>query len=188
MRFWVTLSIIIGTAAAPAILLPPACVAAEDAVHAEAERGAHDTSVPSMTMTKKDTDLAIWSAITFIVFLAVLRKFAWGPLIAGLDKREQSVLDHLANAEAARIKAEKMLADHAAKLDKVQDKVREILAEAKRDAEHTKADIMSTAQKEGEATRQRAVHDIERARDQALDELLGHMGRAVSAATEQVLG
>ncbi|MBI3864287.1 MAG: hypothetical protein HY290_20580 [Planctomycetia bacterium] len=32
------------------------------------------------------------------------------------------------------------------------------------------------------------MHDIERARDQALDELLGHMGRAVSAATEQVLG
>jgi len=122
------------------------------------------------------------------VFLFVLRKFAWGPLIEGLDKREASVLDNIAGAEAARLKAEKMLAEHAAKLDKVQDEVREILAEARRDAEYTKNDIVATAQKEAEATRQRAVQDIERARDQALDSLFDHMARCVNEATEQVIG
>jgi F-type H+-transporting ATPase subunit b len=32
------------------------------------------------------------------------------------------------------------------------------------------------------------VQDIERARDQAMDELFAHMGRVVSEATEQVIG
>jgi len=135
-----------------------------------------------------DVDLALWSLVTFVVFLFVLKKFAWVPLIEGLDKREASVLDNIAAAEAARVKAEKMLAEHAAKLDKVQDEVREIIAEARRDAEHTKNDIMAAAQKEAEATRARAVQDIERARDQALDELFAKMGRAVALATEQVIG
>ena len=135
-----------------------------------------------------ETDLALWSLITFVVFLLVLKKFAWGPLIEGLDRREGAVIDNIAAAEAARIKAEKMLAEHAARLDKVQDEVREMIAEARRDAEHTKNEIVATAQKEAEATRARAVQDIERARDQALDDLFDHMGRCVREATETVIG
>jgi F-type H+-transporting ATPase subunit b len=164
------------------------CHAAEEE-HAKAAGDENADAAPGpMTAEKQDVDLALWSLITFVVFLFVLKKFAWGPLINGLDKREANVLDNIAAAEAARVKAEKMLAEHAARLDKVQDEVREILAEARRDAEHTKNDIMAAAQKEAEATRQRAVQDIERARDQALDELFAKMGRAVSLATEQVIG
>jgi F-type H+-transporting ATPase subunit b len=134
------------------------------------------------------TDLAIYTLVVFLLLAGLLKKFAWGPVVEGLERREGSIRDNIAAAEGARIKAEKMLAEHAAKLDKVQDEVREILAEAKRDAEHTKTDIIATAQKEAEATRQRAVNDIERARDHALDELFGHMSRVVVDATEQVLG
>ena len=134
------------------------------------------------------TDLAIYTLLVFLILAAGLKKFAWGPVTEGLEKREGTIRDNLAAAEAARIKAEKMLADHAAKLEKVQDEVREILAEAKRDAEHTKNEIISAAQSESEATRQRGIHDIERARDQALDELFGQVGQVVYQATEQVLG
>jgi F-type H+-transporting ATPase subunit b len=141
-----------------------------------------------MTATEQDVDLAVWTLITFVVFLIVLKKFAWVPLIAGLDKRETNVLDNIAAAEAARIKAEKMLAEHAARLERVQDEVREIVAEARRDAEHTKTEIIAAAQKEAEAARQRAVHEIERARDQALDDLFDHMARSVAEATEHVIG
>lgn len=159
--------------------------------HAEAGHDAaagHAAPSGPMTATEQDVDLAIWSLITFVVFLVVMKKFAWGPLIAGLDKREAGVLDNIAGAEAARLKAEKMLAEHAAKLEKVQDEVREILAEARRDAEHTKNDIIATSQKEAEANRLRAVQEIERARDQAVNDLFGHMARAVNEATEQVIG
>jgi F-type H+-transporting ATPase subunit b len=181
----------IAVSMASAALIPISMQAAE---HGEAEitdplAGEASAKAPGpMTATKNDVDLAVWSLITFVVFLFVLKKFAWGPLIEGLDKRESSVLDNIAGAEAARIKAEKMLAEHAAKLEKVQDEVREIIAEARRDAEHTKNEILAVAQKEAEATRVRAVQDIERARDQALDDLFYHMGRCVSQAAETVIG
>ena len=163
------------------------------AAEKHAESGIHDPLSGEETNKAPgpitlDVDLAVWSLITFVVFLFVLKKFAWAPLIEGLDKREANVLDNIAAAEAARLKAEKMLAEHAAKLDKVQDEVREIIAEARRDAEHTKNEIVATAQKEAEATRQRAVQDIERARDQALDDLFASMARSVAQATEQVIG
>ncbi|HTI50899.1 MAG TPA: F0F1 ATP synthase subunit B, partial [Planctomycetaceae bacterium] len=134
------------------------------------------------------SDLAIYTLIVLLLLLGLLSKFAWGPVTEGLERRESSIRQNIADAESARVKAEKMLAAHAEKLDKVQDEIRELLAEARRDAEHTKTEIIAAAQKESEATRQRAVQDIERARDQALDDLFAHMGKCVAEATEQVVG
>ena len=133
-------------------------------------------------------DLAIWSLVTFVVYLVVLKKAAWGPLIQGLDQREAKMKQQIADAEAARVKAEQMLADHAKKLDNVQNEVKEILAEARRDAEHTKQDIVAAANKEAEATRKRAVEDIEHARDVAMKELFDFVSSNVIGATEHVLG
>lgn len=133
-------------------------------------------------------DLAIWSLVTFVVYILVLKKAAWGPLIQGLDAREGKMKQQLADAEAAQKKAEVMLADHAKKLAQVQDEVKAILAEARRDAEHTKQDIVASANKEAEATRKRAVEDIEHARDVAIKELFDFVSSNVIGATENVLG
>ena len=158
-------------------------VRADETAHGDSAE-AHDTGVP--LHLKKD--LALWSLITFVIFIVVLRKFAWGPLIQGLDQREAGMKQALADAESARVKAEQMLSEHAKKLDKVQDEVKEILAEARRDAEHTKQDIVATDNREAEATRKRAVEDIEHARDLAMKELFDFVSANVIGATENVLG
>src|SRR5262245_65396680 len=87
-----------------------------DAHHEKA--GGHEQSPGPMTNTKHDVDLAAWTLVTFIVFVIVLGKFAWRPLVEGLDKRETGILDNISAADAARVKAEKLLAEHAAKLDR----------------------------------------------------------------------
>lgn len=150
----------------------------------EPHDGGHAKGVPLAWKT----DLALWSLVVFIAFILVLSKFAWGPLSEGLDKREASIRQDIADAESARVKAEQMLAEHAKKLDGVQDEVREILAEARRDADHAKQEIISTAQSEAEATRKRAVGEIERAKDQAIEELFDAMATRIVDATEHVLG
>ena len=167
---------------------PVHLIAAEEAhgaaeAHGHAEE-AHDASLP---MNWK-TDLALFSLVTFVVYVAVLRVGAWGPLQAGLNERERGVKQNIADAEANRTKSEAMLKEHELKLAKVQDEVREILAEARRDAEHTKQDIVSTAQREADATKLRAIAEIERSRDQALTELFDFVSNNVVNATEQVIG
>jgi F-type H+-transporting ATPase subunit b len=133
-------------------------------------------------------DLAMWSGITFVLFLLLLGRYAWKPLIAALDKREARIHDDIAGAEAARVKAEKMLEEHAQTLAKVQDEVRALLAEGRRDAEHAKQEIIGMAQKEAESAKQRALHEIGRARDAALKDLFDVMASQVAQATEHVLG
>lgn len=147
----------------------------------------HDEHAKNDTMGFK-SDLALWSLITFVVFLLVLRGAAWKPLIDGLDARESNIRSQLAQAEAARLQAENMLRDHAKRLEKVEDEVKAIIEEARRDAERTKQDIVETAQKEARLMQDRAIHAIERSRDQALKELFDTMAGQVALATEHVLG
>ena len=149
-----------------------------------AEGHGHDTGLPM----KWSKDLALFSLVTFAVYLLVLKVGAWGPLQAGLNERERGIKQNIADAEAARLKSEALLKEHEVKLAKVQEEVREILAEARRDAEHTKQDIVTLAQKEADATKQRAIADIERSRDQALTELFDFVSTNVVNATEQVIG
>ncbi len=132
-------------------------------------------------------DLAIWSFVTFLVFLFVLKQMAWGPLGKALADREAKISGDLAAAESNRVKAEALLRDYETKVAKAQDEVKAILAEARRDAEHTKQEIVATAQREAEALRVRAVGDIERAKDGALSELFDFVANNVTQATEQVL-
>jgi len=133
-------------------------------------------------------DLAAYTFVVFLLLLVVLTKYAWGPVTEALDEREESIRKNIEDAETARIRSEEILAEHAGKLNAVQDEVREIIAEARRDAEHTKAEIVASAQKEAEATANRATEEIERARDNALAELFSTMSVQVTEATEHVLG
>ncbi len=156
----------------------------ENAGHATAEAGHESGGVP---MDFK-ADLALWSLVTFLVFLFVLKKLAWGPMIEGLQRREAHILNERQAAEEARQKAEQLLAEHERRLAKVQDEVREMLAQAKREAESAKQEIIQQAQQEAEQTRQRAIADIERARDEALEQLFATLSGQVVRATERVLG
>ncbi len=142
---------------------------------------------PTVLPSTWRTDMSLYSLAVFLTLLVLLGKFVWGPIMKGLDDREASIKNDIAAAEKARLDSEKMLADYQKKLDAVQDEVREIIAEARRDAEHTKNDIIATAQREAQATQKRAVDEIEQAKDHALSELFSSMSNQVVSATELLL-
>ena len=175
--------------------MAPAVARAED----KAEKGdaqsadhgddhGHDTGPPLDPTKGRLPDLMIFSIIAFGLFLFALKKLAWAPLIAGLDKREADRRQAAAETQHALTKAQDLLKEHEAKIASTQDEVREIIAEAKRDAERTSADIVAAAQSEAETTRNRAVEEIGRAKDVAVKELFDQMAGQVTGATEHVLG
>ncbi len=118
-----------------------------------------------------DLDLAIWTGVVFLVLFFVLSKFAWPQISAALVEREERIEGNIASAEAQREEAKLLLAQHEAKLATAADEVRALLEEARRDAEHTKSQILAEAKKAGDAERDRAVRDIQRAADNELKSL-----------------
>jgi F-type H+-transporting ATPase subunit b len=145
---------------------------------------AHGDGVPGLV---PEPDLVVWSLIVFGLFVFILGKFAWGPLRTALDQRETGIRKDLADAESNRLKSEALLREYEAKLAKAQEEVKEVLAEARRDAEYARQTLLADAQKEAEATRQRALADIDRARNVAMAELFDFVSKNVVDATEKVL-
>ncbi len=118
-----------------------------------------------------DPDLGWWTLGVFGGLLLVLRAFAWGPIVKALDAREKTVADHLAAAAEKHEEAKGLLASHEARLATAKDEVREMLEEARRDAEVTKTQIVSDADSAAAAHRDRAVREIKQARDGAVRDL-----------------
>ena len=126
-------------------------------------------------------DLALWTAVVFVCLAAVLGKFAWGPIAAALDKREQKIADDIAGADDANQKAKELLADYQRKLDEAGDQVRGILDQGRRDAEQVGRELLEKAKKDAKIEQQRAMGRIEAATDDALK---GLADRSAAMAVE----
>jgi F-type H+-transporting ATPase subunit b len=118
-----------------------------------------------------DPDLAFFSGVVFLLLVAILGKYAWPAIAAALDERERKIADNIAAAEAKHEEAKRSLAEYEAKLAFAAGEVRELLEEARRDAESTKNRIMTEARKASEEEKTRALREIERAKDGAIQEL-----------------
>jgi F-type H+-transporting ATPase subunit b len=154
------------------------------AADAHAVDAHHDTSVPMSLQT----DLALWTLVTFLCFLFIMKKFAWGPMIEGLDKRESGILKAISEAEESRRKSHAMLAEYDQRLKAAEQTVQAMVGEARRDAERTSQDLLANAQREVEAIKERAKDDIRQAKNTALAEVFTQMNSQVVLATEHVLG
>ncbi len=116
-------------------------------------------------------DLAVWTAVVFIVVLAILGKYAWGPISDGLQKREHEIASQIAQAQQKNDEARQLLVEYEKKLTAAQDEVRSLIEQGRRDAEKVGQQLVDKAREEAGIERQRAVQQIESATLAALKEL-----------------
>jgi F-type H+-transporting ATPase subunit b len=138
----------------------------EKAAHSDPSHGNSDSDPLSV-----DPDLALWTLIIFLILLAVLGKFAWGPIIQSLEAREHGIAEHIAQAQRNHEEARRVLAEYEQKLAAAAAEVRALMEEARRDAEQAKQGILADAKTGADAERVRALRDIESAADQAMESL-----------------
>jgi F-type H+-transporting ATPase subunit b len=118
-----------------------------------------------------DIPLGIWSIVVFVILLLVLKKYAWGPILEGLQKREHTIESAVRDAQQARDEAQRLRDQLQREVDKAQEKVRDILDEGRRHAQQVTDEMIAKARAEIQAERERLRREIEMARDQALQEL-----------------
>lgn len=116
-------------------------------------------------------DMAIYSFVVFLVLMTVLYKFAWGPIAAALDQREQTIARQIEEARLASERAAMQLKEYEAKLAAATEEARGIVAAARKDAEAAKDKIAAEAREVAQRERDRAIADIAVAKNQALDQI-----------------
>ena len=74
---------------------------------------------------------AILTLAIFIVLLAVLGKWAWGPILSGLQKREEHIRRSIEEAEQARADGEKALQEYKEQLAQAQSEAQVIIEQGR---------------------------------------------------------
>ncbi|AXR61801.1 F0F1 ATP synthase subunit B [Leptospira mayottensis] len=115
--------------------------------------------------------LVVWTLITFLVVVLVLKKFAWDVILKALDERAQAVQNDIEKASELRSEAEALLKDYEARLDSARDEANAIVAEAKSDALKLKNKLLEETNQEVKAQKDQAVKEIELAKGKALEQL-----------------
>lgn len=115
--------------------------------------------------------LAIWTVITFIVLLLVLKRFAWKPLLQALEKREENIRKSIEDAEKAKTEAEEQLEKYNKIIDKAKSESNKILQEGKERAEVLKNEVIADAKKEANQLIENAKKEIELQKDKAVEDL-----------------
>lgn len=133
-------------------------------------------------------DLSFWSIIAFAGFcFAIVKLGLWDSLITNMAAREKVENDLISVAEAHLASAQASLNQYRGQLEAMDETVAETLAEAKRDATHTEKEIIELANREAAQMLERAKHEIDRTRDQTLNDLFDHLSKRVTESAEAKL-
>ena len=113
----------------------------------------------------------IWTLITFVVLLLVLKKFAFGPIQNMIDNRRNAIAESIEAAENTRREAERLLAEYRESIANAKREAEEIIERSHKVGESTKNDIVSEARKQAQKEVDDARKQIQRETRKAIQEL-----------------
>jgi F-type H+-transporting ATPase subunit b len=134
-----------------------------------------------------DIGNALWTLIIFVLVVVVLGKFAWGPILRALQKREDFIRSSLEAAKEDREQAEARLKEYEEKLHAARVEGTSIVQEARRDAEEVKRRIEQDAKAEADAMVERARREIGIATDTAVKELYALTARLSTDVAARII-
>ncbi len=139
-------------------------------------------------MLNIEPGLLIWTIITFILLLFVLRKVAWNPLLSALEQRESSIRESLEESQRARQEAQALLEENQRQLAEANRESARIIEQGREEAERVKASITDQARQEGQRMVEDARRQIAQEQQAAVLSLKGTTADLVFQATERLLG
>lgn len=131
--------------------------------------------------------LMIWTIISFVVLLVVLKKFAWTPILAALDEREKGIKDNIEAARKAREEADQSLAVYKQKLAEAQAEAQAMVSKARTDAERVRDELIEKSKADAQAQIERARKQIELESDAAIKAIRNEISELAVIAAEKII-
>jgi F-type H+-transporting ATPase subunit b len=148
----------------------------------------HSLLLASNTFTDVKPGLIIWTWLTFIVVAILLRKFAWGPLLAAVEGREKSIANAIESAKRERAEAEKLLAEQKTAVAAARQEAADAVRKTQADLEKFREELMAKARKEAESLKADAQRAIGEERAKAIADIRGEAVSLSIAIAEKLIG
>ena len=134
------------------------------------------------------SEKALWTLVVFALTLLGLYLIAWKPITEALEKRERTIANNISDAKNASEQALARLKEYEAKLAAAAAQATEIVTQARKDAEVAGQRIVAEAQVEAARQRDRALADIDAAKQTALSEMAARSTDIAFSLARRIVG
>jgi len=138
-------------------------------------------------MLEINPGLIIWTIITFIILLVILRALAWKPLVQALNAREEKIRTALQQSEAAQQEAQRLLEENKRQLALAEEHSHRIIKEGREMGEKIKTEIVEKANASSRHMIEQAKDEIRREKDSALTQLRTEVADLAIIAASKIL-
>ena len=106
-------------------------------------------------LVRLDPGLFIWTIITFVVLLVVMRSFAWKKILHAIERRERAIRDAIESAKKEREEAQHMLEEHRRMIEQARRDTARMIEQGRKDGEAARAEMIEKARRQVSRTQMR---------------------------------
>lgn len=121
---------------------------------------AHSPEEVEHSLMAPDVSMMLLSWVTFFLLLGILYKSAWKPILAGLDKREQTIRESLDEAERIKNELARIHQTRDEILKTAEEKSKQVLEQSRKAALESAKHIEQRAQEEAQIALENARREI----------------------------
>ncbi|MEI7025721.1 F0F1 ATP synthase subunit B [Paenibacillus sp. y28] len=114
---------------------------------------------------------SVYAIIAFAILYFLLSKYAFGPLMAIMEKRRQLVQGELQQAEQSRLQVEQLLSEQKGAFETARKEAQDIIEQARLTASKQADELVRVAKEEAGRVKEEALRDIENEKNKALASL-----------------
>lgn len=130
----------------------------------------------------------IWTIISFLLFMFLLNKFLFKPVISFMDERKARIDAGLEEGKKANAALKENEARLARELAEKGGEARNVISEARSEAEKAKSETLDAAHTEAEKLHKNVRERVKAEEDAAVKELDGSMPELVAILSGRLLG
>ena len=110
----------------------------------------------------------LFQLVMFIILMALLKKFAWGPIMGIMKQREDYISSEISTAEESRVEAKKLLEEQRALLKEARTESQVLIENARKQADIQREEIVVAARTEAVRLKESAKVEIEQQKEKAV--------------------
>jgi F-type H+-transporting ATPase subunit b len=131
--------------------------------------------------------LILWTIITFVAVLVILRYSAWKTLLGALTAREEKIRSSLEQAEHAQREAQRLLEENRKQLAAAEEQSQRVIRQGRDMGERLKAEIVEKANTSSRHIIDQAKDEISREKEKALTQLREEVADMAVAAAGKII-
>lgn len=126
-------------------------------------------------LLKPDFGVLALTVCNFLLLVFLLKKFAWGPIIGALEKREAQIESDKQTAADARKSAEELKKELDERLAQISNEATQKMAQAVQAGEAQKEQLLAQAKEQAQRLLEQATQQIEAEKNKALADVRGEI-------------